>query len=91
MSAVASVYVGDLRGWGCIELCALLCLFIQSCLTLCDPMYCNRPGFPVHYLLELAQTHVHQVNDAIQSSHPLSHTLLLLPSIFPSVRVKILF
>ena len=31
------------------------------------------PGFPVHYQLpELAQTHVHQVSDAIQSSHPLS-------------------
>ena len=33
------------------------------------------PGFPVlHYLLEFAQTHVHRVGDAIQSSHPLSPT-----------------
>ena len=31
----------------------------QSCLTLCDPMVCNMPGFPVHQLPELAQTHVH--------------------------------
>ena len=32
----------------------------QSCLTLCDPMDCSMPGFPVHHqLLELAQTHVH--------------------------------
>ena len=32
----------------------------QSCLTLCDPMDCSRPGFPVHYqLLELAHTHAH--------------------------------
>ena len=32
----------------------------QSCLTLCDPMNCSTPGLPVlHYLLELAQTHVH--------------------------------
>ena len=45
----------------------------QSCLTLCDPMYCSTPGFPVHHQLpELTQTHVHQVSDAIQPSHPLS-------------------
>ena len=40
---------------------------------LCDPMDCSTPGLPVHHqLLELAQTHVHQVSDAIQPSHPLS-------------------
>ena len=45
----------------------------QLCLTLCDPMDCSMPGFPVHHqLLELAQTHVHLVDDAIQPSHPLS-------------------
>ena len=45
----------------------------QSCPILCDPMDCSTPGLPVfHCLLELAQTHVHQVNDAIQPSHPLS-------------------
>ena len=44
----------------------------QSCLTLCDPMDCSTPGFPVHHqLLELTQTHVHLVRDAIQPSHPL--------------------
>ena len=44
----------------------------QSCLTLCDPMDCSTPGFPVHHQLqELAQTHVHLVSDAIQLSHPL--------------------
>ena len=38
----------------------------QSCLTLSDPMDCSMPGFPVHHqLLELAQTHVHGVGDAI--------------------------
>ena len=37
----------------------------QSCLTLCDPMDCSTPGFPVyHQLPELAQTHGHQVSDA---------------------------
>ena len=45
----------------------------QSCPTLCNPMDCNIPGFPVHHQLsELAQTHVHWVSDAIQPSHPLS-------------------
>ena len=59
----------------------------QLCLTLCDPMDCSKPGFPVHHQLpEPTQIHVHRVNDAIQPSHPLS-TLLLLPSIFPSIRV----
>ena len=42
-----------------------------SCFWLCDPMDCRTPGFPVrHKLPELAQTHVHQVSDAIQPSHP---------------------
>ena len=45
------------------------------------------PGFPVlHYLLELAQTHVHWVSDDIQPSH-LYHLLIPLPSVFPSIRV----
>ena len=45
----------------------------QSCLTLSDPMDCSTPGLPVHHqLMELAQTHVYQVSDAIQPSHPLS-------------------
>ena len=45
----------------------------QSCPTLCDPMDCSMPGFPVHHqLLELAQTYVHWVGDAIQPSHLLS-------------------
>ena len=36
----------------------------KSCPTLCDPMDCSTPGFCVHQLLELAQTHVHRVSDA---------------------------
>ena len=44
----------------------------QSCPTFCDPMNCSTPGLPVHHqLLEFTQTHVHQVSDAIQPSHPL--------------------
>ena len=45
----------------------------QSCPTLSHPSYCSMPGFPVHHQLpDLAQTHVYQVSDAIQPSHPLS-------------------
>ena len=41
----------------------------QSCPTLCDPMDCSMPGFPVHHqLLKLAQTHVLPVNDQTISS-----------------------
>ena len=52
-------------------------------------MDCSTPSFPVHHQLpELAQTHVHWVSDAIQPSHPLLNCpLLLLPSIFPTIRV----
>ena len=43
----------------------------QSCPTLCDPMNRSTPGLPVHHqLLEFTHTHVHQVSDAIQPSHP---------------------
>ena len=45
----------------------------QSCPTLCNPMNRSTTGLPVHHqLLEFTQTHVHQVSDAIQPSHPLS-------------------
>ena len=55
---------------------------------LCNPMDCRSPGLPIpHNLLEFAQAHVHWAGDAIQPSHPLLLPLLLLPSIFPSIRV----
>ena len=45
----------------------------QSCPTLCDAMNRSTPGLPVHHQLpEFTQTHVHQVRNAIQPSHPLS-------------------
>ena len=45
----------------------------QSCPTLCDPTKHSMPGLPVHHQLpESTQTHVYQVGDAIQASHPLS-------------------
>ena len=57
---------GSLLLWTCC------CSVAQSCPTLCDPMDCSTPGFPdLHHLLELAQTHVHWVGDAFQTSRPL--------------------
>ena len=59
----------------------------QSCLTLCNPMDCSTPGLPVHHssqsLLKLIS-----IEPLMPSSHLiLCHPLLLLPSIFPSIRV----
>ena len=60
--------------------------FTQSSLTLCDPMDCSMPGFPVHHQLpESAQTHVHRVGDA--NHLILCCPLLLLLSILPSITV----
>ena len=63
------------------------CSVTKLCLTLCDPMNCSTPGFPVlYYLLEFAQTHFHWL--VMPSNHLiLCHLLLLLPSIFPSISV----
>ena len=45
----------------------------QSCPTLCNSMNHSTPGLPAHHQIpEFTQTHVHQVGDAIQPSHPLS-------------------
>ena len=55
--------------------------------TLCDSIDSSTPGFLVlHHLPKLAQTHVHWVSDAVQPSRPVV-PLLLLPSIFPNIRV----
>ena len=51
----------------------LLLLIDKLCLTLCGPIDCTMPGFPVlHCLLEFAQTHVCWVDNVIQPSHPFS-------------------
>ena len=59
------------------------CSVSKLCPTLCHPMDCNTPGFPVlHYLPELVQTHVHWVSDAIQPSHSLLPSSLLALNLF---------
>ena len=62
--------------WFVVAYLKICCSVTQSWLTLCNPTDCSRPGFLVfHYLPEFAQTYVHWVDDATQSSNP-----LLLPS-----------
>ena len=62
------------------------CSVTQLCPTLCYPIDCSTPGFPVlHHLLELAETHIHWVGDP--SNHLVLCPPLFLPPIFPSIRV----
>ena len=52
-----------------IGICSLV---TKLYLTLCNPVDCRAPGFPIlHYLLEFVQTHVHQAGDSMQPIHPL--------------------
>ena len=68
-----------------LSLCC--CWVAKSCLTLCSPMDCSTPGLPVpHHLPKFTQVHVHWMRDAINHLI-LDHPLLLLPSVFPSIRV----
>ena len=68
-------------------MCSISSVQSLSRVRLCDPMNRSTPGFPVHHQHpELAQTHAHQVSDAIQPSHPLLSPPPL-PSIIPSIRV----
>ena len=70
--------VNNFTNYSTVLLCHSFCLIqfssvAQSSPILCEPMDCSTPGFPIHHQLpELAQTHVNQVSDAIQPSHPLS-------------------
>ena len=69
------------------EATQMSCSVAQLCPTLCNLVDCSMPGFPVHHeLLELAQTYIHGVSDAIQPSHPLPSPSPP-ASIFPSIRV----
>ena len=74
------------REWKGNHRCYCYCSVPKSCLTLWDPVDCSTPDFPVlHYLLEFAQIHVHWVSDA--NLLILSCPILLLPSVFPRIRV----
>ena len=82
-----SQFMWECMYWALVLLVRLL-LFSRSVVSdFCERMDCPMPGFSaLHHLLELAQTHVHGVGDAIQPS-VLCHPLLFLPSVFPIIRV----
>ena len=64
-----------------LYMCVNLRLVPQLCLTLCNPMNCSTPDFPGHH-----RKHVHKL--VMPSNHLiLCRPFLLLPSIFPSIRV----
>ena len=68
----------------CISWC---CSVTQLCLTLCDSLDCSMSGFPIrHYLSEFAQ--FMSIESVMPSNHLiLCHPLLLLPSIFLSIKI----
>jgi len=60
----------------------------QSCPTLCNPMDCSTPGLPVHHQLPEVTLKVMSIESVMPSNHLiLCRSLLLLPSIIPSIRV----
>ena len=73
--------------WGREWLTSQISSVAHSCLTLCEPVHCGTPGFPAHHQLpELAQTQ--SIKSVMPSKHLIfCRPLLLLPSIFPSIRV----
>ena len=82
------VYVQYYISWRfMICYCLGYCLVPKFCLTLCNPVDCSMPGSPDRYCLpEYAQTM--SIELMTPSNHlDLSHSLLFLPSIFPSIRV----
>ena len=66
---------------------AQFCSVTQSCLTVCDPMDCSTPGFPVHHQLQSLLKLMSMELVVAFSQLFLCCSLLLLPSIFPSIRV----
>ena len=76
--------------WRVITFCCCRCSVAQSCPTLCNPIDCSMPGFPVHHHLTISRS-LHKLM-SIESVMPSNHLilcrpLLLLPSVFPSIRV----
>ena len=70
--------------------CSFYCSVAQSCLTLCDSINCGMPGFPVLHSQSLFK--LMSVVSVMPSNHLiLCHPLLQLPSIFPHIRVFVVF
>ena len=71
---------------GCEHFCC--CSVAQSCPTLCDPMDCSTPGFPVLYYISQSLLKLMSIESMMPPNYLiLCRPLLLLPSLFPSIRV----
>ena len=67
----ANLQYCEIAAYDKLHFCCYCCWLTQLHLTLCDPLDCSTPDFPIHHhLLEFGQTHVHWVSDAIQPSRP---------------------
>ena len=83
LSQTLIIHIKLMPLWFCLLKIAVQFSSVQlfSRVWLCDPMNCSTPGLPVHHqLLEFTQTHVHQVGDAIQPSHPLLSPFIPAPN-----------
>ena len=83
LSQTLIIHIKLMPLWFCLLRIAVQFSSVQlfSRVWLCDPMNCSTPGLPVHHqLLEFTQTHVHQVGDAIQPSHPLLSPFIPAPN-----------
>ena len=60
---------------------------VQSCLTLCNSVDCSMPGFPVHHHHSWSLLRLMSIESVVASYHLILCHLLLLPSVFPSIRV----
>ena len=70
-----------------VRTCCCSCSVTPLCLTLCNPMNCSTSGLPVHHQFP-EFTKLLSIESVMPSNHLiLCHPLLLLPSIFPNIRV----
>ena len=89
MAVCASLKIsrpGNAKPFICLSICPYqISSVTELCLSLCNPMNHSMPGLPVHHQLpESTQTHVHQVGDAIQPSHPSVFPFSSCPQSFPA-------
>ena len=92
-SSIHGIFQARVLEWGAIAFSGLkgsvqFSSVTQLCLTLCNPMNCSTRGLPVHHQLPECPPKPMSIESVMPSNHLiLCHPLLLLPSIFPSIRV----
>ena len=90
LTQIEPLYASFWNTWFSVFVFSYCCWVAKSWQTLCNPMDCSMPGFPVlHYIPEFVQTHVHwSIESMMPSKHLIfCHLLLLLPSVFSRIGV----